>query len=406
MADTLTLDYIASFQQRLLEWFAVSGRHDLPWQVPDDPWKVWVSEIMLQQTQVSTVIPYFERFLQRFPEVQALAEASWEEVAPYWAGLGYYARARNLHRAAQLVHGLGTFPQDLEGWMALPGIGRSTAGAILSLGQGRYGVIQDGNVRRVLARHRAITGDALSPSTQHCLWSLATQLTPEPSIQGSHPVADTTDIRSAFSPTSNYNQAMMDLGATLCTRTKPACLLCPLNTDCLAFTQNAVERFPEKQPKAQKPIYPATVWLIHAEDAGALSQQQTRHEQKLWWLQRPEQGLWNGLWCLPLSVAQDLPIHERLHTFDAGTLPVTSASVETSPSPFRHVFSHFTLILSPRWISLPDTKQPGLHSNSNPNPNPTYSQPATGRWMTGTEALQAGIPAAMQKLLQMQGYLP
>ena len=186
------------FSDALLEWFDVHGRHDLPWQVTDDPYKVWVSEIMLQQTQVKTVLQYFERFIQRFPTVQDLGQASWDEVAPYWAGLGYYARARNLHKAAGIVTAQQQFPQTLEEWMALPGIGRSTAGALMSLGLRQYGVIMDGNVKRVLSRFFAIEDDLSRPVHERALWQLAEQLCP---VERNH----------------DYTQAIMDLGATVCT---------------------------------------------------------------------------------------------------------------------------------------------------------------------------------------------
>ena len=188
--------HMSNFATRLLEWFDQHGRHDLPWQVRNDPYRVWVSEVMLQQTQVKTVLQYYDRFIRRFPTVQDLAAATWDEVAPYWAGLGYYARARNLHKAAQTVVQAGEFPQTLDGWITLSGIGRSTAGALMSLGLRQYGVIMDGNVKRVLTRYFAIEGDSAKPLVINQLWQLATELTP---IQ-----------RNA-----DYTQAIMDLGATL-----------------------------------------------------------------------------------------------------------------------------------------------------------------------------------------------
>lgn len=188
-----------SFSDALLTWYDQHGRHNLPWQIADNPYKVWVSEIMLQQTQVKTVLQYFDRFIERFPTVQDLGQASWEDVAPYWAGLGYYARARNLHKAAAIVSQQGKFPETLEQWIELPGIGRSTAGALMSLGLRQYGVIMDGNVKRVLTRFLAIEDDLSKPQNERKLWEIAEQLCPE---QRNH----------------DYTQAIMDLGATICTR--------------------------------------------------------------------------------------------------------------------------------------------------------------------------------------------
>lgn len=191
-----------SFSDALLTWFDQHGRHDLPWQVADDPYKVWVSEIMLQQTQVKTVLQYFDRFIERFPTVDDLGQASWEDVAPYWAGLGYYARARNLHKAAAIVSQQGKLPETLEQWIELPGIGRSTAGALMSLGLRQYGVIMDGNVKRVLARFFAIEDDLSKPQHERALWQIAEQLCPK---ERNH----------------DYTQAIMDLGATICTPKTP-----------------------------------------------------------------------------------------------------------------------------------------------------------------------------------------
>lgn len=220
----------SAFALKLLQWFDVHGRHDLPWQIKDDPYKVWVSEIMLQQTQVKTVLQYYDRFISRFPTVHALAQADWDEVAPFWAGLGYYARARNLHKAAKQVVELGQFPDDLEGWVALSGIGRSTAGALMSLGLGKFGVILDGNVKRVLSRYLALDGDLSKPANEKQLWQLATELVPSD--------------RHA-----DYTQAIMDLGATICTPKKPLCIYCPMHQDCQAYKMNNVLAYPEKKAK-------------------------------------------------------------------------------------------------------------------------------------------------------------
>ncbi len=203
------------FQHSILDWFDQHGRHDLPWQQAQTPYRVWVSEIMLQQTQVATVIPYFQRFMARFPDVGALAAAEQDEVLHLWTGLGYYARARNLHKAARLVvnNWGGEFPQTLEGMESLPGIGRSTAGAILAMACGIRAPILDGNVKRVLARYACVEGWPGQTAVQKQLWALAEEYTPSRRV-------------------GDYTQAMMDLGATLCTRSKPACVLCPLQLDC------------------------------------------------------------------------------------------------------------------------------------------------------------------------------
>ena len=257
-----------SFSDALLTWFDQHGRHDLPWQVADDPYAVWVSEIMLQQTQVKTVLQYFERFLQRFPTVQDLGRATWDEVAPYWAGLGYYARARNLHKAAAIVAQQGYFPSTLEQWMALPGIGRSTGGAMMSLGLRQYGVIMDGNVKRVLARFFAIEDDLSKPVHERAMWQLAEQLCPE--------------VRN-----HDYTQAIMDLGATICTPKKPLCLYCPMQQHCKAHQQGLEQELPFKKPKKAVPVKSAQVLVLQCADQWL-------------WQQRPNTGLWGGLWCLPV----------------------------------------------------------------------------------------------------------
>ncbi|BBI69554.1 hypothetical protein PKHYL_37450 [Psychrobacter sp. KH172YL61] len=224
-----------SFAPRLLDWFAENGRHDLPWQQHQtdtpNPYVVWLSEVMLQQTQVTTVLPYFARFMDTFPTVQDLAAADWDVVAEHWAGLGYYARARNLHKGAkqlaEIIDETGDFPQTLADWEAISGVGPSTAGAIMAMGLHHYGVICDGNVKRVLTRWAAIDGDITKSATTKELWALAERLTP-------------TENSGLFA------QAMMDMGATLCMRSKPACRLCPLQEDCLAHAEGRETDYPVK----------------------------------------------------------------------------------------------------------------------------------------------------------------
>ena len=267
-----------SLAPRLLDWFAENGRHDLPWQQHQtdtpNPYIVWLSEVMLQQTQVTTVLPYFAHFMESFPTVQDLAAAEWDMVAEHWAGLGYYARARNLHKGAkqlvEVINETGDFPQTLAGWEAISGVGPSTAGAIMAMGLHRYGVICDGNVKRVLTRWAAIDGDITKSATTKELWALAERLTPREN-------------------SGLFAQAMMDMGATLCTRSKPACLLCPLQDDCLAHAQGRETDYPVKAKKQPKPSKFSNALLIKDADGNIL------------WLQRPDNGIWGGLWSLPLQ---------------------------------------------------------------------------------------------------------
>ena len=272
-----------SLAPRLLDWFSENGRHDLPWQQHQtdtpNPYIVWLSEIMLQQTQVTTVLPYFARFMASFPTVHDLAAAEWDMVAEHWAGLGYYARARNLHKGAkqlvEVINETGDFPQTLAGWEAISGVGPSTAGAIMAMGLHRYGVICDGNVKRVLTRWAAIDGDITKSATTKELWALAERLTPREN-------------------SGLFAQAMMDMGATLCTRSKPACLLCPLQEDCLAHAQGRETDYPVKAKKQPKPSKFSNALLIKDMDG------------KILWLQRPDNGIWGGLWSLPLEFVEKI----------------------------------------------------------------------------------------------------
>ena len=272
-----------SLAPRLLDWFSENGRHDLPWQQHQtdtpNPYIVWLSEVMLQQTQVTTVLPYFARFMDSFPTVQDLAAAEWDTIAEHWAGLGYYARARNVHKGAKqlvaVIDESGDFPQTLAGWEAISGVGPSTAGAIMSMGLHRYGVICDGNVKRVLTRWAAIDGDITKSSTTKELWALAERLTPR-------------------EQSGLFAQAMMDMGATLCTRSKPACLLCPLQDDCLSHAQGRETDYPVKAKKQPKPSKFSNALLIENENGEIL------------WLQRPDNGIWGGLWSLPLAFIEKI----------------------------------------------------------------------------------------------------
>jgi len=284
----------------LLAWFDRAGRKHLPWQQDPTPYRVWVSEIMLQQTQVATVIGYYERFMQRFPDVHALAAAPVDEVLHLWTGLGYYARARNLHRAAQLIvteHG-GEFPQTIEAVQALPGIGRSTAGAILALSRGQRHPILDGNVKRVLARYFGIEGFPGERAVEKKLWELAEECTPAERV-------------------AHYTQAIMDLGATLCVRSRPLCPVCPLAAHCVARIEGRQSVLPAPRPKKIRPQRTAYVVLMVRDDGAVLLER------------RPPAGIWGGLWTLPqFDERQSIP----------GAVPLP---------PYFHSFTHFDLTLQP-----------------------------------------------------------
>jgi A/G-specific adenine glycosylase len=296
----------------LLRWHAKEGRHDLPWQNNRSAYRVWVSEIMLQQTQVATVIPYFERFMQRFPDVRALADAPADEVLHLWTGLGYYARARNLHRAAQMVrdeHG-GAFPKELEAAMALPGIGRSTAGAILAISAGSRHPILDGNVKRVLTRYYAVDGAPDDKATLEALWRLADDNTPAKDV-------------------AVYTQAIMDLGATLCTRAKPRCDDCPIATDCRARIEGRQGELPAAKRKRAERRQRHAVMLV------------ARRASEVLLVQRPPSGIWGGLWCLP-----EFDHREAAEQYAATTL--ASAKLNRTPLPdIAHSFTHFDLVITP-----------------------------------------------------------
>ncbi len=345
--------YQQIFSQNLLTWFAQHGRHDLPWQVKDDPYKVWVSEIMLQQTQVKTVLRYFDRFMVRFPTVQDLAKAEWDEVAPYWAGLGYYARARNLHKAARQVVAQGSLPTDLDDWMALSGVGRSTAGALMSLGLGQFGVILDGNVKRVLSRFFAISGDLSSSKNEKLLWQLATALVPE------------TDH-------AEYTQAIMDLGATLCTPKKPLCMYCPMQTDCNAFAQDRVLDFPQKKVKKTVPIKRADVLIIE-------------FEQQWLWYKRPEQGIWGGLHCLPMIVQSREKTNAQEDEFK---ILIGKYNLQASDTvQIKHQFTHFIWLLNcHRFIVAADQAK-------------QLQQQFSAQFYAIQDLENVAIPTAMQKVV-------
>jgi A/G-specific adenine glycosylase len=301
---------------RLLAWHAKAGRHDLPWQhglqEANSAYRVWVSEIMLQQTQVATVIPYFERFMARFADVRALADAPIDEVLHLWTGLGYYARARNLHRAAQVIRDQhhGHFPASLEAAMALPGIGRSTAGAILAISSGARHAILDGNVKRVLARHYGIDGPIDANETLEELWRHAEANTPTEHV-------------------ATYTQAIMDLGATLCTRSRPRCDDCPIARDCRARIEGRQAQLPAgRRRRAERKLRRAVMLVARRESAVLL-------------VQRPATGIWGGLWCLPEFSDRDAAASFARLELDAAKL------AENSLPDIEHSFTHFDLVITP-----------------------------------------------------------
>lgn len=313
---------MSRFSQQILQWFDQEGRTDLPWQHPRSAYRVWVSEIMLQQTQVKTVIPYFETFMRRFPDIYALASAEQDDVMSCWAGLGYYARARNLHRCAKVIveEYSGEFPVVLELLESLPGIGRSTAGAILSQAFEQRGVILDGNVKRVLSRYAAIEGWPGQASVAKQLWQLADQLMPKERY-------------------ADYTQAIMDVGALICKRSKPECPHCPLQSDCQAQLLGTVELFPGK--KSRKPLPTKSTRLLIIE-----------HNQQILLEKRPPTGIWGGLWSLPEMNADCLESdiqHSVIERF--GLIPCDMQQGKS----FKHTFSHFHLMIEP-WRLQVDSK--------------------------------------------------
>jgi A/G-specific adenine glycosylase len=302
----------SDFQQKVLGWFALHGRKDLPWQQNITPYRVWLSEIMLQQTQVTTVIPYFQAFTARFPSLESLATAEIDEVLPYWSGLGYYARARNLHKSAQLMHQQQRFPDTLEELMALAGIGQSTAGAILSIAFHKSHPILDGNVKRVLTRFKGITVWTGDTQVNKRLWEISTELTP-------------------VEQCADYTQAMMDLGATICTRSKPLCTACPLASDCVALKMGIVAQLPTLKPKKTLPVKQLVFLLL------------TNKQQEIFLEKRPPTGIWGGLWSLPefdtIEAAQDWCINKNMTIANQQLLPM-----------LRHTFSHYHLDYTPLLI--------------------------------------------------------
>ncbi|WP_241053501.1 A/G-specific adenine glycosylase [Achromobacter xylosoxidans] len=339
------------FAPRIVAWQRQHGRHDLPWQNTRDPYRIWLSEIMLQQTQVATVIPYYERFLQRFPDVAALAAAAQEDVMPYWAGLGYYARARNLHRCAQEIarDWNGRFPPTAEGIATLPGIGRSTAAAIAAFAYGERSPILDGNVKRVFTRQFGIAGDPAKREIEQRLWALADAQ-----------VEATPDLDMAA-----YTQGLMDLGATLCTRGKPACERCPVADTCVARREGRQAELPT--PKARKTIPERETAMLVLQWRGAYLLQQ-----------RPEPGIWGGLWSLPeFDVAGDPGAASRA----LGLEPERHSALAA----FSHTFTHYRLHVRPWWVEV---RAASLRDGHPPT-----------RWVAPDDLASTALPAPVKKLL-------
>ena len=342
----------ASFAARVIDWQHTHGRHALPWQGTRDPYRVWLSEIMLQQTQVATVLAYYSRFLERFPDVHALAAAPLDDVFALWSGLGYYSRARNLHRCAQAVvaeHG-ARFPTSSEALAQLPGIGRSTAAAIAAFCFGERVAILDGNVKRVLTRALGFGGDLASAAQERLLWEQATRLLPDKAVEA-------------------YTQGLMDLGASVCLARSPHCLLCPVRVNCIAAREGSPESYPVKTRKLKRGRR-EHVWLW------------LQWRDQLWLTQRPDSGVWAGLWSLPEF--DSMPAFEAVGRDWPGTS-------EALPS-FTHVLTHLDWRLHPLRWTLPARTSAAQRQV-------ILSALPEGRWFGLDEALAAGLPAPLRKLL-------
>ncbi|WP_153101445.1 A/G-specific adenine glycosylase [Paraburkholderia hayleyella] len=351
----------STFSPRLVAWQRQHGRHDLPWQNTRDPYRIWLSEIMLQQTQVATVVSYYARFLARFPDVRSLAAAPLDDVMALWAGLGYYSRARNLHRCAQQVveaHG-GAFPGTVEALAALPGIGRSTAAAIASFAFGARATILDGNVKRVLARVFGVEGFPGEKRVENAMWALAESLLP---------------AASAPDEVSAYTQGLMDLGATLCVRGKPGCERCPFAADCVAHATGRQRELPAARPKKTVPT--RRTWMLVLRDGDAVMLEK-----------RPPAGIWGGLWSLP-EAADEAALTQRARALGAQTEVVALG-------PLTHTFTHFRLNIEPRMADL------GRLASS----EVALADEATA-WVALRDLDAYGVPAPVRRLLDgLQGTL-
>ena len=342
-----------SFAIAVVHWQASHGRNDLPWQNTQDPYRVWLSEIMLQQTQVVTVREYFVRFLERCPDVEALAAASLDDVLGLWSGLGYYTRARNLHRCAQQVvteYG-GQFPRSAEMLQTLPGIGRSTAAAISSLCFGERVAILDANVKRVVTRVRGFDADLAKAANERKLWEAATTLIPT--------AAEAKDARAM----QRYTQGMMDLGATVCLPKKPLCLVCPVQPQCVAAAQGQPEKYPVRTRTLKRSSQ--SIWLLWAR----------RKDGAVWLSKRPTPGVWAGLYCLPLMDSED--------ALQGALPPKLQFAVKALPM-VLHVLTHKDLYLHPWVVDF----------------SASASVDDSGQWFLPAQWRAAGLPAPIRKLLE------
>lgn len=340
------------FSNKIINWYHQQGRKHLPWQQNKTPYRVWISEIMLQQTQVATVIPYYQRFMASFPNIVDLANAHEDDVLHHWTGLGYYARARNLHKAAKIIRDnyQGKFPNNIEDVIALPGIGRSTAGAILSLALNQSQPILDGNVKRVLSRYYLVEGYNGLSAFDKTLWQISEQLTPK-------------------QETAAYNQAMMDLGATVCTRSKPNCQACPIQTSCLANAGSLQNDYPNKKPKKKIPEK-STIMIIPRVDNHVLLEK------------RPPSGIWGGLWCF-YEIDNEQKIEPLLRK-----LQLTIIKYQHLPA-FRHTFSHFHLDIQPIIVDCCLAKTQEINEK------------LPQQWYDLRQPMSVGLAASTKKLLTL-----
>ncbi len=340
-----------SFSAAVLEWYYQHGRNNLPWQHPRTAYRVWVSEIMLQQTQVTTVIPYFERFMQRFPDIIQLAQAADDEVMHYWTGLGYYARARNLHKAAKTImaqHG-GEFPREFTEVQALPGIGRSTAGAILAQAFGQRHAILDGNVKRVLARYHGVEGWTGQARVQDQLWAYAEQHTPDQDLP-------------------DYTQAIMDLGSAVCIRSRPHCAECPLSPDCQALKTDRVRELPSLKPRKSIPVKTTRMLVLLNKDKHIMLEK------------RPPAGIWGGLWSLP-----EIPLESDVKSHCQQQYQFEIQAADDSDS-FRHTFSHYHLDITPCLVEVK-------------NPDQCVMEAGRILWYNTAQPDRLGLPAPVKMIL-------
>ncbi|MDH4287373.1 MAG: A/G-specific adenine glycosylase [Aquincola sp.] len=342
----------APVAERVIAWQRRHGRHDLPWQTSRDPYRVWLSEIMLQQTQVATVLDYYPRFLERFPDVRTLAAAPLDDVLALWSGLGYYSRARHLHRCAQAIvagHG-GSFPRSAAALAELPGIGRSTAGAIAAFCFGERAAILDGNVKRVLTRVLGFDADLARAANERVLWQHAEALLPARDVD-------------------RYTQGLMDLGATLCTARAPRCTQCPLAEPCVARRQGDPSRYPVKMHRLERrQRHNALLWLVQGD--------------RLWLVRRPDMGVWAGLWTLPLFDSID----------DVSNAAEGWPGRGEALAPIDHALTHFDWRLEPWRHRLPDRLAVARRER-------IESSLPEGRWFTVAQAQALGLPAPIRKLI-------